>query len=130
MSLYFGNSNEYLALFIHTLSAVGMNGVYRKWFMSQKYWYTRAQGLEKEKQETTKLHNRLSENVCQKKRKSLPKRNPSGCIFVGANSCHSAVSVCGDPNLCQLRFHPFTLGICAIIGFHEKYKVPGRGCCS
>lgn len=83
MLLFFGKSNEYFDLFIHTLSVVGMTGVYRKWFMSQKYWYTRAraQGSEKEKQETTKLHNRLSENVCQKKRETIPKRNPSGWVL-------------------------------------------------
>jgi len=66
------------------LSAVGMNGVYRKWFLSQKYWYrrARAQGSEKEKQETTKLHNRLSENVCQKKkREGVPERSPSGWVL-------------------------------------------------
>lgn len=83
VSLFVGNSNEYFDIFTHTLPAVGMSRVHRKWFMSQKYWYTRAwaQGSEKEKQEATKLHNRLVENVCQKRGKSIPERNPWGCLL-------------------------------------------------
>lgn len=98
-ALFFGNCNEYFDLFILTLSAVGMNGVHRKWFMSQKYWYTRAwaQGLEKEKQETTKLCNRLSEYMSQKKKKKKKKGNVfqketlQAGFFAGANRLCSAL---------------------------------------
>lgn len=77
MSLLFGKSKEYSDLFIHMFSAVGMTRVCRKWFMSQKYWYRRAQaqGSEKEKQETAKLYSRLSENMCQRKKKKKEKHS-------------------------------------------------------